>query len=266
MADDDPDRPRLEDMLKASEQRRTPKADGQAETRGDEPAKTRGEPDGSSGEGDGTDDGGRSSRATGSAATTVTAGLIVGGLSIPGALLPILGLLLGIAAIVLGVIVARRSTDVRAKLAIGLGTLGAIISIVAGVIGVTQQDGNGGTDSEESDDGGGDSDENAEAVASCLDDAELSDVDEREVSEAEDIDVLDDALADADAFVSAADSGGRDVYVLVYDSEADADRAVSDIPADDQEAGVRGDSVVVFSRRIGPEDRVAIEECFLNDD
>jgi len=112
--------------------------------------------------------------------------------------------------------------------------------------------------------GGGGNPANAEEVASCLEGAELSDVDQRDVSDAEDIDVLGGAAVDADGFVSATDSADRDVYVLVYESESDAESAVEEITADDREVGVRGDNVLVFSNAIGPEDRVAIENCFLD--
>lgn len=111
---------------------------------------------------------------------------------------------------------------------------------------------------------GGGNPQDAEAVASCLEGAELNDVDERDVSDAEDIDVLGDAPKNADGFVSAADSEDRDVYVLVYESEKDAKSAAGEITAGGQEAGVRGDNLVVFSRRIGPENRIAVEECFLD--
>lgn len=151
---DDPNRQRLEDMLKASEQRRTPGAGAQTEGSG-EPGRSSDRssadvPGGGEGEG-----GGRSSRATGSTGKLAVAGLITGGLSIPGALIAILGLVLAIAAIVLGVVVSRRSTDLRAKIAIGLGTLGVILSIVSGVIGVIAFSEQSGDDSEESDGGDG---------------------------------------------------------------------------------------------------------------
>jgi hypothetical protein len=77
---------------------------------------------------------GRPAQADGSAKTMVIAGLITGGLSIPGALIPILGVLLGIAAIVLGVLVSRQSTDGRAKIAIGLGVAGVVLSITLFVV------------------------------------------------------------------------------------------------------------------------------------
>lgn len=160
MADDDPQRQRLEDMLKASEQRRKP-GPGPREEAGGEAAPPKRPSGGSPGSEppDEAPDGGRPPRATGTAATQVKTGLVLGPLGIlVGFLLsPIVGLLLGIAAIVLGVMVARKTTDVRAKIAVGLGILGVIASIVSFVIvlSASEEGGNGGDDSEESDDEGG---------------------------------------------------------------------------------------------------------------
>jgi hypothetical protein len=160
MANDDPDRQRLEDMLKASEQRRPAggsPGEGASTQGGDEPREER--PDDSGGAGG---NGERPARATGTAKTMVTAGLITGGLSIPGALFPIVGVILGIAAIVLGVLVSRRAADARAKIAIGLGAVGLVLSVALFAIGLAtlEEDGDSGDDSEESDDedSGGDSD------------------------------------------------------------------------------------------------------------
>jgi hypothetical protein len=167
MADDDPDRQRLEDMLKASEQRRPAggsSGEGGSGQGSDESRReSREEPPGDQGA---AGHGERPARATGTAKTMVTAGLITGGLSIPGALLPIIGVLLGIAAIVLGVMVSRRAADARAKIAMGLGAVGLVLSIVLGIIGIfslQDENGNGGGDSEDgggdSEDGGGDSED-----------------------------------------------------------------------------------------------------------
>lgn len=152
MANDDPDRQRLEDMLKASEQRRPaggPPGEGASTQGGDEPREER--PDDGGGAGG---NGERPARATGTAKTMVTAGLITGGLSIPGALFPIVGVILGIAAIVLGVLVSRRAADARAKIAIGLGAVGLVLSVALFAIGLAtlEEDGDSGDDSEESDD------------------------------------------------------------------------------------------------------------------
>lgn len=54
--------------------------------------------------------------------------------------------------------------------------------------------------------------------------------------------------------------------MLIYDSESDAESAANKAAADDEEVGTRGEHVLVFSNRTGPEDRVAIEECFLDAD
>ncbi len=64
----------------------------------------------------------------------LTIGVVTGGLSIPAALVPILGVILAIAAIVLGRLVARQSTDVRATVAVCLGATGAVLSLVVFVI------------------------------------------------------------------------------------------------------------------------------------
>lgn len=63
---------------------------------------------------------------------------------------------------------------------------------------------------------------------------------------------------EADGFVSALDSESRDVFVLLYDSE----EAQSDV-AGEREVGLRGDKLLIYSAEIGPEDRTAIEECFI---
>lgn len=166
MANDDPDRQRLEDMLKASEQRRPAGGSPGESTSGqgrDEPREERPDDDAGGVGGNGE----RPARATGSAKTMVTAGLITGGLSIPGALIPILGAVLGIVAIVLGVVVSRRSADARAKIAMGLGAAGLVLSVALFAIGLAtvEEDGNGGDDSEESDDedSGGDSDSDGDS-------------------------------------------------------------------------------------------------------
>jgi len=105
----------------------------------------------------------------------------------------------------------------------------------------------------------------ASAVASCLDDAELSEVDNRRISTAEDIEALGSAPEEADDFVSAEDAGGRGIYVLVYDSVAEAEDAQA-LVAPDQESGARGNKLVVFSPAIGNQDRLAVETCFLDED
>jgi hypothetical protein len=110
--------------------------------------------------------------------------------------------------------------------------------------------------------GGGDA-ESAEDVVSCFEDAELTEVEDGEVSDAEDIGALEEAAGEkADGFVSALDSEGRDVFVLLYDSEKDAEAAQSDV-AGEREVGLRGDKLLIYSAEIGPEDRTAIEECFI---
>jgi len=171
MADDDPGRQRLEDMLKASEQRRPAggsSGEGGSGQGSDAPRqRSREEPSGDEG---GSGNGERPARATGTAKTMVTAGLITGVLSIPGALFPIIGVVLGIAAIVLGVMVSRRSADARAKIAMGLGAAGVVLSIVVFVIGlatVAEEGGDSGDDSEESggdnEDGGGDGEDGGDS-------------------------------------------------------------------------------------------------------
>ena len=105
----------------------------------------------------------------------------------------------------------------------------------------------------------------AYAVASCLEDAKLREVDNRRVGAAEDIEALGSAPEEADDFVSAVDSGGRDVYVLVYDSVSAAEDAQAEV-APGLESGARGNKLLVFSPTIGNQDRLAVEECFLEDD
>lgn len=106
----------------------------------------------------------------------------------------------------------------------------------------------------------------AYAVASCLKESELlGDVDNRSVGDAEDIDALGSAPEEADDFVSAADSGGRDIYVLVYDSVSAAESAQA-LVAPDLESGARGNKLVVFSTAIGNQDRLAVERCFVEED
>ena len=132
MADEDANRQRMEDMLKADDKRRP---SGGATAEHDRP---------------GTDD---SAGSAGTSATPSTerapsaardepagdpvraaklakAGIIVGALSIPGALFPIVGVVLGIAAIVLGVIAGRAASGARGKIAIGLGIAGVVLALV----------------------------------------------------------------------------------------------------------------------------------------
>ncbi len=104
----------------------------------------------------------------------------------------------------------------------------------------------------------------AYAVASCLEDAKLREVDNRRVGAAEDIDALGSAPEEADDFVSAVDSGGRDIYVLVYDSVSEAEDAQAEV-APNLESGARGNTLLVFSPAIGNQDRLAVEKCFLED-
>lgn len=178
----------------------------------------------------------------------IIAGLITGGLSIVGALLiPILGILLGIAALVLGLLARKRAKDRRAVAAMALGGLGVVLSVV--VIAVVASGGSG--------------DNNADAMVSCLeDDAKLGDVKSRKTSKAEDIDALKDAAKNADEFVSATDAEGRDVYVLLFKSQKRAKRARDDVSGD-REVGVRGKNLLIYSNEIGPENRTKIEGCFL---
>jgi len=177
----------------------------------------------------------------------IIAGLITGGLSIVGVLIPILGILLGIAALVLGRLARKRSKDRRAVAAMALGGLGVVLSVV--VIAVVAS-GAGG-------------DENADAMVSCLkDDANLGDVKSRKTSKAEDIDALKDAAKNADEFVSATDAEGRDVYVLLFKSKKRAERARDDVSGD-REVGVREKNLVIYSNEIGPENRTKLEGCFL---
>lgn len=106
----------------------------------------------------------------------------------------------------------------------------------------------------------------AYAVASCFMETELlSDVDNRSVGAAEDIEALGSAPGGADDFVSAEDSGGQDIYVLIYDSVSEAESAQA-LVAPDLESGARGNKLVVFSPAIGNQDRLAVEKCFLQDD
>jgi len=105
----------------------------------------------------------------------------------------------------------------------------------------------------------------AYTVAGCLEDARLSEVEDRRVSTAEDIDALGTAPEKADDFVSAEDAGGRGIYVLVYDSVAEAEAAQA-LAAPDQESGARGNKLVVFSPAIGNQDRLAVETCFIDED
>ncbi len=51
---------------------------------------------------------------------------------------------------------------------------------------------------------------------------------------------------EADGFVSALDSEGRDVFVLLYDSEEDAEAAQSDV-AGEREVGLRDDKLLIYS-------------------
>jgi hypothetical protein len=100
-------------------------------------------------------------------------------------------------------------------------------------------------------------------VVSCFEGAELTEVEDGDVSDAEDIGALEEAVGEeADGFVSALDSEGRDVFVLLYDSEEDAEEAQSDV-AGERDVGLRGDKLLIYSAEIGPEDRTAIEECFI---
>ncbi len=177
----------------------------------------------------------------------ITAGLICGVLSIIGALLiPIIGFLLGIAAFVLGLLARKRAKDKRAVVAMVLGGLGVILSVV--VIAVAASSGGGS--------------ENADAVVSCLKDANLGDVKSRKTSKAEDIGALEAAAKNADEFVSATDAEGRDVYVLLFKSKKRAKRARTDVSGD-REVGVRGKHLLIYSNEIGPENRTKIEGCFL---
>lgn len=177
----------------------------------------------------------------------IIAGLICGVLSVVGALLiPIIGLPLGIAAFVLGLLARKKSKDRRAIVAMVLGGLGVALSIA--VFGLVA--------------GGGGGDENADAVVSCLKDADLGDVKSRKTSKAEDIDALKDAAKKADEFVSATDAEGRDVYVLLFKSKKRAKRARDDVSGD-REVGVRGKNLLIYSSEIGPENRTKIEGCFL---
>jgi hypothetical protein len=90
--------------------------------------------------------------------------------------------------------------------------------------------------------GGGDA-ESAEDVVSCFEDAELTEVEDGEVSDAEDIGALEEAAEEeADGFVSALDSEGRDVFVLLYDSE----EAQSDV-AGERDVGLRDDKLLIYS-------------------
>ena len=254
MADDPRNRQRLEDMLKGGEPPAPSPGAGAQEppsrppTSGPPPLPEEPSPAPHGGEP------GRPRRATGKADSRATAGLITGGLSIPGAFIALLGLVLGVIAIVLGTLVRREFADVRGRVAQILGAIGVVASIVSAVIGVMALTG---------DDGG--SGEGGDAIASCFEDAGLADVEQPEVSEAEDVGALQDAAEDADEYVSAADSAGRAVYVLVFEDEDGAEDADSEIRGD-REVGVRGTNLVLFSAAIGPEDRVALEECFLKDD
>jgi hypothetical protein len=111
--------------------------------------------------------------------------------------------------------------------------------------------------------GNGGEAESADDVVSCFEDAELTEVEDGEVSDAEDIRALEEAAGEeADGFVSALDSEGRDVFVLLYDSEEDAEEAQGDV-AGERDVGLRDDKLLIYSAEIGPEDRTAIEECFI---
>lgn len=111
--------------------------------------------------------------------------------------------------------------------------------------------------------GGGGEAESADDVVGCFEDAGLTDVEDGEVSDAEDIGALEEAAGEeADGFVSGLDSEDRDVFVLLYDSEEDAEEAQSDV-AGEREVGLRDDKLLIYSAEIGPEDRTAIEECFI---
>lgn len=167
MADDDPERQRLEDMLKASEQRRKPGPGARGGAGGEATPSDRPTEDTSGDDAEGEDGSGRPPRATGSASTMVKTGLVLGPLSIlVGFLvLPIVGLLLGIAAIVLGVLVSRRAADVRAKIALGLGILGVIASIASFAIVTSTMEGDddSGDSEEEEDDGDSDSEDDGDS-------------------------------------------------------------------------------------------------------
>lgn len=110
--------------------------------------------------------------------------------------------------------------------------------------------------------GGGGEAESAEDVVGCFEDAGLTEVENGEVSDAEDVDAFEGATGEADDFVSARDSENRDVYVLLFESEEDAEGARDDVGGD-REVGVRDDKLLAYSSEIGPEDRNAVEDCFI---
>jgi hypothetical protein len=111
--------------------------------------------------------------------------------------------------------------------------------------------------------GGGGEAETAEDVVGCFEDAGLTEVEDGDVSDAEDVGALEEAAEEeADGFVSALDSEGRDVFVLLYDSEEDAEAAQDDV-AGERDVGLRDDKLLIYSAEIGPEDRNVIEECFI---
>lgn len=137
MADEDANRQRMEDMLKADERR--PRGGGGLDVEPDRPGSTREDdrepaeqapsaieaadeaPPAERGDAEGD---------TERAAKLAKAGTIAGGISIPAALFPIVGLLLGIGAIVLGVMAGRAAAASRGKPAVGLGIAGVVLSVV----------------------------------------------------------------------------------------------------------------------------------------
>lgn len=62
--------------------------------------------------------------------------------------------------------------------------------------------------------------------------------------------------------LSALESEGRDVFVLTYDSKRTPRPHRTEVTGE-REVGLRDDKLVVYSAEIGPEDRIAIEECFI---
>lgn len=50
--------------------------------------------------------------------------------------------------------------------------------------------------------------------------------------------------------------------MLLYDSEEDAEAAQDEV-AGEREVGLRGDKLLIYSNEIGPENRNAIEDCFI---
>jgi hypothetical protein len=84
----------------------------------------------------------------------VLVALVVGGFSIPAAFFPLVGLVLGVAALVLGLLVRRRVRDPRAVIAMGLGAGGVVLSVALFAIFADDilEGERGGDDSEEDED------------------------------------------------------------------------------------------------------------------